>query len=164
MILEIELAPKSQRPVLRQLMEYYCYDFTEYDDLEVNEHGYYGYSYLDYYWTEEDRHPYLIKVDENLAGFVLVNQHFVKLEGPGHTIAEFFIMRKYRKKGLGKRVAFEIFDKYGGAWEVAQQLSNKPSLIFWEKVIAAYVGDWSRVEVHQIEKKQILIFEGKLHE
>jgi len=40
MILEIELAPKSQRPVLRQLMEYYCYDFSEYDDLEVNEHGY----------------------------------------------------------------------------------------------------------------------------
>ncbi|MEL6254886.1 MAG: GNAT family N-acetyltransferase [Bacteroidota bacterium] len=161
MILEIELAPKSQRPVLRQLMELYCYDFSEYDDLELNEHGYYAYSYLDYYWTEEDRHPYLIKVDGNLAGFVLVNQHFVKLRPPGHTIAEFFIMRKYRKQGLVKRVAFEIFDKYGGSWEVAQQLSNKPSLVFWEKVIKDYVEDWSRVKVYEVEKKQIMVFEEK---
>ena len=75
MQLEIICVHASEKSILRQLMEFYAYEFSRYDHADVNEHGYYGYTYLDHYWTEEGRHPFFIKVDRKLAGFVLVNSH-----------------------------------------------------------------------------------------
>lgn len=42
-----------------------------------------------------------------------------------HSIAEFFIMRKYRWQGMGQAVAFYIFDLFPGRWWVAQTEANR---------------------------------------
>ena len=60
-MLEIVRVEEEQREILAHLIELYEYDFSEYEDSDVNSYGLYGYSYLDYYWTEENRHPYFIK-------------------------------------------------------------------------------------------------------
>jgi predicted acetyltransferase len=127
------------KPVLRQLLELYEYDFSEYDGAEVNEHGLYGYKYLDHYWTEPDRHPFFIVVDGQLAGLVLVGNYCYVLQGPGaRSMAEFFVMRKYRGKGVGRIAATLTFDLFPGRWEVLQYGGNAPSYAFWEKVIDEY--------------------------
>ena len=54
---------ESEKPVLCQLLELYAYDFSEYDDADLNEYGRYGYTYFENYWTEKSRHPFFIKVD-----------------------------------------------------------------------------------------------------
>ena len=83
-------------------MELSAYDFSEFDDADVNQHGLYGYTYFDYYWTEESRTPFFVKAAGNLAGFVLVNEYCYLIKEPGNkSIAEFFVMRKYRRKGIG---------------------------------------------------------------
>ncbi|WP_336780353.1 hypothetical protein [Paenibacillus illinoisensis] len=53
-------------------------------------------------------------------------------------VSDFFIVRKYRKKGYGKRAAFHIFDQFPGAWEIRQTLANKPANQFWNRVIDSY--------------------------
>ena len=41
MNVQIVPAERDQKSVLRQLLELYNYDFSEYDDEDVNEHGWY---------------------------------------------------------------------------------------------------------------------------
>ncbi len=137
MKIKIKAAPLNKKPVLRHLMELYKYDFTEFDPEDVNEHGLYGYKYLDHYWTEEGRRPFLITVDDKYAGFALIREH----QDPDYfAIAEFFIMKKYRKRGIGKLVAFHLFDLLEGDWEVAEMEENLPAQVFWRKVIQEYTS------------------------
>ena len=153
--IEIELVEVKfeDKAILRQLLELYLYDFSEFDGEDVNEHGRYGYLYFDHYWTEENRHPFFIKVDGRYAGFVLINDYchaIVKVEGT-RSIAEFFVMRKYRKMRVGKTIAHQIFDRFPSLWEVAQHGANEPSKRFWEKTIAEYTGGDYRIEPAKID-------------
>lgn len=149
MSLKIELveARFEDKPILRQLMELYLYDFSQFDGEDVNEHGRYGYRYLDHYWTDKNRYPFFITVNGRYAGFVLVNDfcHVLELEG-SRSIAEFFVMRKYRQKGVGKTAAHQIFDRFPALWEVLQHGENEPSKRFWEKTIAAYTNGRYHIE------------------
>jgi hypothetical protein len=66
----IEKIPIEQKSVLRQLMEFCNYDFSIYDQADVNAYGYFGYERIDHYWTDAGRTPYFIKIDGKYAGFV----------------------------------------------------------------------------------------------
>jgi predicted acetyltransferase len=163
--LKIELIEikQTEKSVLRQLLELYAYDFSEYDQADINQHGYYGYRHFDHYWTEASRHPFFIKVDDQLAVFVLVNDHcYVLKNSTARSIAEFFVMRKYRRTGVGRAAAFLIFDRFPGKWEVIQHGNNLPSQRFWEKVMGDYTnGDFQRSEVEtESWKGQALLFEN----
>ncbi len=137
MDIQLTEAKYADKPVLRQLMELYLYDFSEFIDCDVNEHGSYDYGYLDNYWTEADRYPFLIHVNGKLAGFVLV---WITGEGEErrNLIAEFFVMKKYRHKGVGKTTAWRIFDRFPGVWQVGEVKTNVPAIRFWSKIIDEY--------------------------
>jgi predicted acetyltransferase len=96
---------------------------------DVDAHGVFGYRYLDHYWTEGDRHRYFIRVDGHLAGFALVRS------GRPHQMAEFFVMRKYRRKGVGTRAAAMVLARFPGAWEVRELLANAAGASFWRSAI-----------------------------
>lgn len=136
--IEITEAAISDKPTLRQLLGLYQYDFSEFEGTDVGPHGVYGYRYLDHYWTEPDRHPYLIRVGGQLAGFALVNRRAVSGEDRW-SLAEFFVMRKYRRRGIGGYAATYVFDLWPGKWEVAQVASHPGSSVFWRKVIQRYM-------------------------
>lgn len=57
-----------------------------------------------------------------------------------HNIAEFFVMKKYRRKGVGRVAAMKIFDMFHGGWEISQWINNLPAQNFWGKVIAEYTN------------------------
>jgi predicted acetyltransferase len=163
--LDIKLvkANKRDKPVMRQLLELYAYDFSEFEQADVNEHGFYGYDYLDCYWTEESRHPFFIRVDGKLAGLVLVSDYCYTLEdAEAKSITEFFVMRKYRRRRVGETVAFKVFDQFPGKWEVIQHEANQPAKAFWEAVVGEYTQ--GRYEVREVDtgewKGQALLFDN----
>lgn len=131
----------EQKSVFVQMMELYLYDFSEFSDDDINEYGYFGYSRIDDYWNDEGRYPFFIRVDGKLAGFVLVRScsEYNDLRDP-HNIAEFFVMKKYRKKGVGKTVAKRIFDQFAGDWEIAAWSNNHVAKKFWERVVSEYTN------------------------
>ncbi|MHC5600007.1 MAG: GNAT family N-acetyltransferase [Nostoc sp.] len=137
--MEVLSASIDDKPLIQQMMELYQYDFSEFENKDLNEHGYFGYPYLDYYWVESDRYPFIVRVEGKLAGFVLVNQ-YTYIPGSQYSIAEFFILRKYRQQGIGKNVAFQIFDRFCGKWEIHQITTNAVARKFWCRVIAEYTG------------------------
>ncbi len=127
MKMEIIQASLDDKPILQRMMELYQYDFSEYDDSDLDSHGTFGYAWLDHYWREQERYPFVAHVDGKLAGFVLVNQ-FTYLPNSTWSIAEFFIMRKYRRKGIGKTVAFSYLTGFAGSgksinWKKISRLS-----------------------------------------
>ena len=140
MKIEIQLAKFEEKHLLKRMLELYFYDFSGFEENDLNEFGEYGYRYFDHYWTETERHPFIVKVDGKLAGFVFVNR-FGYTKGVEQTIAEFCILRKYRQKGIGKRTAFYIFDQFPGIWEIRTQKENKVAQAFWSKVISEYSNE-----------------------
>ena len=83
------------------------------------------------YWLEEERHPYILKCDGKIAGFVLERFN----EDGMNEIAEFFVLNKYRKHGAGTFMANEMFKKYKGKWKIRTLLRNKQAQEFWKKVV-----------------------------
>lgn len=122
-------ATEDDKPVLRRLIELYRYDFSEFDQADVDPHGEYGYRYLDNYWTEASRAPFLFRVNGCWAGFALV-----RAESP-FDMSEFFVMRKYRRQGVGRVAAAELFRHFAGPWRVRQQKTNPTATEFWRTAI-----------------------------
>lgn len=131
MDVRIEPILLEQKSVFVQLMELCNYDFSIYFGDDINEYGYYGYDRIDDYWNEAGRFPYFIRVDGKLAGFVLVRSccEYNAMETP-HSIAEFFVVQKYRRRGVGRQAAIQTFDLHRGGWEVAQWANNVPAQAF----------------------------------
>jgi len=138
MDISIELVKKEEKEILRNLLEKYLYEFSQYDNYDINNLGLYGYSYLDYYWTEKNRFPYFVKVDHKLAGFIMISDYpDVEIE-TDYTISEFFIMYKYRRCGIGKYVVKYVLDTYKGKWQLQYHPKNEISQRFWTKTIDEY--------------------------
>ena len=127
--MQIALLPAaaSDRAALANLIQLYLYDFSEITGADVDERGCFAYPLLDSYWTEAERYPFLIRVDGNLAGFALVNR-YSRLLNPfdGHAVAEFFVMRKYRRVGIGRAAAIQLFDRFPHPRGCRNGISSKP--------------------------------------
>lgn len=139
--IELTSATPEQQPILANLFELYAHDFSEFYDLELGPDGRFGYAHLPLYWREAGRRPFLLKVDGNWAGFVLVKK------GSGVTgneavwdVAEFFILRRYRRRRIGTEVAHQLWRRFPGTWEVRVMQSNVSAQHFWECVISAFTG------------------------
>jgi predicted acetyltransferase len=140
--ISVSRAQAAEQPILRNLLELYQYDFSEFDGSDTGSLGLYGYLHLDDYWIEPERIPILVRVNNQLAGFALVTRYnYLTGQKDTWVLAEFFIMRKYRHQGVGEFVACHLFDQFQGEWQVAQIPENKVATTFWRKVISRYTHD-----------------------
>lgn len=147
MNIELVKVREQDKVVLANLIELFEYEFSAFNDADVNEYGLYGYTYLDHYWTESNRHAYFIKVNNVLAGFVMVNGFtYVSKEPDCLFLAEFFVLKKYRQKKVGQHVAHKIWDMFPSLWEFTVHPKNEGSIIFWESVLARANIPYKKIE------------------
>jgi predicted acetyltransferase len=87
------------------------------------------------------RYPFLIKVNGHLAGFVLLQKgsQISGDEGIGD-VAEFFIVRGYRRLGVGMKAAHEVWKRFPGKWEVRVIVRNQRAKEFWARAIGEFLG------------------------
>lgn len=140
-MLEVIQATKADRDVINNLMEKYLYEFSQWELTDVNSMGLYDYEWLDGYFTEEHRYPYILKSDGKLVGFILISDYpEVPEEKTDYCLSEFFIMHKYRRNGFGKQAAFHVFNQHRGKWQLKRHPHNKASVYFWDKVVKEYTS------------------------
>lgn len=89
------------------------------------------------YFEEIDRHPFLIKVGDELAGFVMINTSGTSADVQWN-VGEFFILAKFQNKGVGAKIATLVFDQFQGVWECAAMPKNTYAINFWRKTIGKY--------------------------
>jgi len=139
----IELIPArpEQESILANLLELYAHDFSEFYDLEIGANGRFGYSSLPLYWSEPGRHPFLVWVEGQLAGLVLIKKGS-EVSGNAAVLdmAEFFVLRGYRRRGIGTHIAHEVWSRFPGSWEVRVMQSNVSARDFWESAISTFTG------------------------
>lgn len=145
----------EQKPVLVQMMELYNYDFSEFSGDDISEYGYFGYPHIDDYWNEAGRYPFFIRVNGKLAGLALVRScsEYAPMDEP-HSMAEFFVMKKYRHMGVGISAAKMVFDRFPGGWEISVWSNNTGAKGFWSRVVEDYTaGNYARFtdELHSVE-------------
>jgi len=131
MNIDIRRAAPGERLVVRHLMELYQHDFSELDGGDLDEHGQYGYYDLDCFWIDPAWAAHVVKVDGKWAGFVLVNDD-VHLDGNTHAIVEFFVVRKYRGRGVGRAAALAIMNDCPARWEIRVMHENRAAHDFWD--------------------------------
>ena len=136
----------EQAPVLENLLQLYAHDFSESVEIATDEAGRFAYSRLPLYWTEANRFPFLVKVDGLIAGFVLVSRGSLISGDPQvWDMAEFFVMRRYRRRGIGAALAHEVWRRFPGRWEVRVHECTKPAMQFWAAAINAFAGSSASV-------------------
>jgi len=142
MHIEILSASPEQAPILANLFELYAHDFSEFHDVDLGADGRFGYTCLPLYWSEPDRRPFLVRVDGNLAGFALVKGGSeVSGNAAVWDMAEFFVIRGYRRRGIGTQIAHEVWRRLPGTWEVRVMQSNMSAYHFWARAISMLTGE-----------------------
>jgi len=136
---EVRVAEAHERLALSRMLELYQHDLSDIWDQELDADGLYGYE-LDRYWTDEDCRPFVALVDGRYAGFALVDRS-VKVGSDGYWMDQFFVVRKYRRVGVGSALATQVLQALPGSWEVGQMPENVAAQAFWRRVIGSLTGD-----------------------
>lgn len=151
---QVVRAQPSEAATLARLLQLYLHDFSEFAPLEsphgeLADDGLFAYPHLASYWSELRHEPLLVRVSGRLAGFVLVNDRSVSGRPVDFVIAEFFIARKYRRRGIGTEAARQVIGARPGLWEVAVLAVNQPALAFWRRALPRiHSGKLDLVESH----------------
>jgi predicted acetyltransferase len=133
-------AARFDESVLQNMLQLYTHDFSELwagtskGDLQPD--GRFADYPLGEYWLQPSWSAAIVRCDDHLAGFALVNDRGHSGKPVDRNMAEFFILRKYRGRGVGRAAAEQIFARHPGQWEVAVARKNIAALRFWRTTIS----------------------------
>jgi predicted acetyltransferase len=139
--LELIRADAEHQSVLGNLLELYTHDFSELVPIDVGDDGRYGYKNLPLFWSDNSRVPFLARLDGKIVGFALVTQSS-EPSGDGETwdMAEFFVLRRYRHRGIGIQLAEKVWLHCPGRWQIRVMEKNVLARKFWQSSIAKFTG------------------------
>ena len=139
----LDHATLADAGLIANLLELYIHDVSEaFPQVELGPDGRFGYSKLPLYWSEpEVRFPFLIKSDGRVAGFAFATRGSPVTDDPDvFDVAEFFVLRSYRRAGVGRRAAALLWNRLPGKWIVRVSEGNPGAIPFWAGVIAEFTG------------------------
>ena len=143
--LSIDPAAASEQAIIANMLQLYIHDFSELfagsARCDLDNDGLYRPDIpLADWWQLPGHFPLLFRVASKLAGFALINDHGHSGEAVDSNVAEFFVVRKYRRAGVGLAAAHTIFSRWPGQWEAAVMRANTGARTFWAHAIADYPG------------------------
>ena len=83
----------------------------------------------------------ILKADQPV-GFAMVRTgHMPASRGTvDFSMAEFFIARPWRRRGVGQEAVRLIFDRFSGRWHIMEYMRNPQAVAFWRRVVSAYTA------------------------
>ena len=133
----VTLATEQDRAVISNLLQFMLYELSPLYGEWIGRDGRYAYEWLDSYWIDSDRYPYLLSRDDQLAGFALVMARSpITGRAPCWFMAEFFVLKAQRRCGLGQAALADIVSRHKGDWEVAANKKNRDAISFWMKSLS----------------------------
>jgi predicted acetyltransferase len=139
----LDVAARTDAGLLSNLLELYIHDLSGvFPGAELGADGRFGYGNLALYWSEpERRFPFLIRCDGRVVGFALATRGSPATDDLSvFDVAEFFVIRRYRRSGVGQRAAVLLWNRLPGKWIVRVSEGNSGALPFWTRVIAEFTG------------------------
>ncbi len=138
--LVLEPVTRDGASTLGNLFELYAYDFSEHMPLQLKASGRFELGPGEVWWTREDHFAYFLKLRGELAGFALLRAGSrVTSAADVMDVAEFFVLRSLRGKGIGRGAVHALFRAFPGAWEVRVRRTNVAALRFWSRAAESWV-------------------------
>ena len=124
-----KIGPESD-VVLRDLFQHYLRDMSEWFDVNACDAS---------AILQQGYDAYLAKVGDSPAGFALVGSAGEWADGVGaQDVHEFFVLREFRRSGVGHRMAALLWDERPGQWLVRVLEANAAAVLFWRTVISRH--------------------------
>jgi predicted acetyltransferase len=143
-----KIGPESD-VLLRNLLEHYCHDMSEWFEPDTGADGCYSYDTASVW--EKGYDAYLVKVGDSIAGFALIGSGGEWLGDIGaRDVHEFFILRRFRRRGVGRSMATFLWSEHPGEWLVRVLEANAPAITFWRGEISKYCQGSYHEEQHII--------------
>lgn len=166
---ELVPVPIADYPIIQNLAALYVYDISEYmygvEGWQTPKDGVFTCYNFRTYWDDPTASPFLVYVDGELAGFAIIDKRGSDAK-VDYNMAQFFILRKFTHKGIGRAVAMQCFQRFLGTWEVMVLPPNLGAYRFWTNVIAEYTqGNFEeytrRVKLLTDTDKRIFRFQSR---
>lgn len=144
MTIEIINAKESPTALewVRNVYPLYLHDLSDFDAnvYTLNELGRWEPDLLSLWLSHEYGHIFQVISNHKRVGFAFIAQAPFPQITPGvnFRMSEFFILRAYRRMGIGTRAACTLFNRFSGTWEILELPLNNQALLFWRSVISAY--------------------------
>lgn len=135
----LDAATAADATLLGNLLELYAHELSDvFPAVVLGPDGRYGYPRLPLYWSEPDRRfAFVIRADGQVAGFVLATRGSPASEDPEVLdVAEFFVLPRYRRRGVGQRATRLLWRRLPGKWTVRVAEQNWGGLAFWRDILA----------------------------
>jgi predicted acetyltransferase len=88
-------------------------------------------------------------VGAELAGFALISRGSRVTDDPAvWDMTDFFVLRGYRKRGIGASAAAAVWRRFPGRWQVRVMDSNRPARAFWAATVGAFTGGAAEQAAH----------------
>jgi len=138
----LEAIAADQAFVLANLFELYVHDFSEQVPVELKANGRFDLPIDERWWSDDAHFPFFIHSDGRLVGFALVRRGSrVSAAVDVMDVAEFFVLRGARRRGVGRSAARALFRAFPGRWQVRVRQSNEAAKTFWQKVARGWPGE-----------------------
>jgi predicted acetyltransferase len=115
------------------------------------------------WYADPNAQVMIILYGEQRAGFAMVDQRLRQSAGvgmaaavgavpppaatPEYSMAEFFIARPWRRRGIGAQAVRLLLDRFTGQWLITEHLINAVAVKFWRRVVAVYTGSKYQEEI-----------------
>jgi predicted acetyltransferase len=129
---------------LQQMLELYQYELSDIWLQDTDAQCRYGYD-LSRHRAAVRFHAHVVLQAGAYAGFALVAPAAVT-RSSGSWMEQFFVLKRYRRTGLGGALARFVFARHPGPWEVGQMFANVAAQDFWRR-ITAEVAEGAVVEL-----------------
>jgi predicted acetyltransferase len=125
--------------VLGNLMELNAHDMSPFSSMEMKSDCFFKCDERSIYSLQSvNRVPFLIRCRNKVVGFVVITRGPLSSANPEFDVTEFFVVRRYRQLGVGRRAAHLLWDRFAGYWSVRVSDGNKPAIHFWRTIVAEY--------------------------
>lgn len=158
--MKVELCLADSPEIIRNLFQYYIYDMSEYVKFSPNADGTYTVDesivQLNTYWSDSNHFPYLVMVDDEIAGFSLLRKF--PFNNEYFDIGQFFILRKFKNLGIGREAFRLSISIHPGKWITRVLPNNDGAYKFWEKVISEISTDVPEVKKELYMGREMVCF------
>lgn len=139
MKIELVRVKQEEKETLFRLLQYSLFEESLTDLGEMNDDALFDYPWFDAYFIEPQREAYFIREEgpRKLLGFAMVRG----CEDDRHAIAEFMVIPKYRRLGVGAQAARACLALHDGLWEVKPSYGSEGAKLFWQAVVSQINAD-----------------------
>jgi predicted acetyltransferase len=102
------------------------------------------------WYADANAQVLMILFGEQRAGFAMVSQRLRQGAGVAasaetepaveYSMAEFFIARDWRRRGIGAQAVRLLLDRFKGHWLITEHQRNPAAVKFWRRVVATYTA------------------------